>query len=307
MRDSSTGMHTALVLGLAALLAGCGDKKEGGESPAPGSGQPATAVDPGAASPGAAPGDERLPPPKDAFVGQERLVNLHLGKDGTSKTVDVWATGSARYLPVLLAEKIELGQASDWFGVPKGDRVLVVETGKKSTDQPLASLQRPKDGDHITSILFAATGGDFSVRPHYETHADGRVDEFQGPPAAGKGFATVLSLPLGLHKQTIEAAFGAKKFHLGMGKGECPPQRVPDGQTGQLIGGSSAAYLELAPGKNKMTLHKWPARVTCESEPVFEFEIEVKADASTLVFLYTPDGKTLKVLQLDRTPPSAGK
>lgn len=286
------GNLAAVALACCAIL-GCGkgeDRKGGEGAPVPSA----------SAAGGTSSAAGRQPRSTDDFVGKVRVVNLYSEPGGAAKTIDVWVPGTPQHAPLLLAGGIEVGQASDWFSVPENGRAVIAEAGKGDA-QPLAQLQKARQGDSITAVFFPAAA-DPSLRSIYEVEAGKPPRELEGPPPAGKGFVTLLAPQLEPHEAGLTNAFGGIKFHIGTGKGTCPQQRVAGGNAGQLLG-LQPAFLDLDPGRVTITLHKWPARVTCESEPVHQFDIDVTADASTLVFVYTPDGSSLAAMQLARTPP----
>ena len=58
------------------------------------------------------------------------------------------------------------------------------------------------------------------------------------------------------------------------------------------------AFLVLDAGKTEVTLHGWMDGKKCGGEPLLELVVEVKAGASILAVVFTPDaGKTLASAQ----------
>lgn len=68
------------------------------------------------------------------------------------------------------------------------------------------------------------------------------------------------------------------------------------------LGGTSPYELDLDPGKHKISLHKWPGSSKDDErckDAVFTIDVDVVADKSQWVFLYSPDqGKAIATLAL---------
>lgn len=237
--------------------------------------------------------------PADALVGRARIANLYLDKDRKSPAVEVWSRETMQHAATRLAGPIELGEASDWFGVPGSDRAVILPAGAdpKQISSMLGRIPKLADGDQVTVAVFADRAG-ASIRSLWEARVDGKLEPLAAPPATGKALVTIVTLGIAPHEPTLASGVGTK-FFLGTGRGDCAEQRVErPGLLGPLIGTATPAYVEVAPGKTTFTLHGWPSRVSCDSDPKLSFEVDVEADQRALVLLYTPDGTSLATLSL---------
>jgi hypothetical protein len=289
-----------------AVAAGCGKKDEdkgAGETPAGGA-EADQGAGQGAAAGGAAAKKELPPPPKDAYQGKGRIVNLRVDKDGKTGPVDVWAKRSFKHGPVLLAEKVGFGEASDWFGVPKSMSVSIVPAGAGADAEGMGGIFGPKPDEHITGVLVESNGR-ASVGNHWETGA--AQSNVPAAPADGKGMVVVRAGQLRAFEDALRDSFGGSAFYVGTGAaGDCLPQRMEaEGKQPAILGGTNPTVHDVDPGKVTLSFHKWPSNDKCGSEPVFTTEVEVAAGEGVNVYLYTADGAALKALAVPRAIPSA--
>ena len=275
-------------------LAACGGKKEDKQD------RPATA---GGSSSGSAAAmkppepETKGPPPKDVYTGKNRLVNLYVAPDGKTQTVDVWVRRGFKYDPVKLAENVEFGKASTWFGVPQNMSPVVLPAGGKPDDKEISPMAYGKADEVVTGVL-QARNGQPSVSTRYDVSAS--MPGAPQPPTKGKGTLVLDAGQLSEYDKVLAEKFGGRSFYVGDGAGACRPPRDPKNEA-LALGGTAEKELELDPGKVKITLHKWPAKKDeeCKSPAVFEFEAEVVADKAQRIYVYTPDGgKTLATLTL---------
>jgi len=275
-------MRTTVFL-VAALAFGCG-KKGGDEKkndpPAPGGGGPAAIQPPEPESRGA--------PPKEVYKGKNRLVNLYVAPDGKTQTVDVWVKRGFKYDPVKLAENVEFGKASTWFGIPQNMSPVVIPAGGKPDDKALSPMAYGKADEVVTGVL-QASNGQPSVSTRYDVSKD--MPGAPQPPTKGKGTLVLDAGQLREFEKVLAEKFGGSAFYVGDGAGACRPPRDPK-MSSLALGGTADKELELDPGKVKITLHKWPGKrdEECKTPAVYEFEAEVIADKAQRVFVYTPDG-----------------
>jgi hypothetical protein len=285
---------------IAIATAACGksdkDKDKGKKGKTPAADKDKGPADKGKTPPVAAKKD--LPPaPADAMEGKGRIINVFVDADGKSKKVDVWARRSFKYGPSQLAKDVELGKASDWFDVAKGQSVVIVDSGAGADGEKIGSIFGPKKGEHITGIF---TGKSTGV--HWETAATKRSGVAEAPPA-GKGLVIVRAGQLrsldGFKKNLTEAKLD-NAFLVGDSKGSCHKQRAEEsGGQPVILGGTNSTEYLFAPGKVTMTLHGWMERDKCGATAMHTIEVDVKADTATLVLVYTPDaGKTLASAQI---------
>ncbi len=290
----------ALVSASLAFAAGaCGKSDEGKKkAPAPEKTDKGAA---GAATKAPAAAKKELPPPPpEAMQGKGRIINLYVDAAGKSKKVDVWARRSFTNGPLELAKDIELGKASDWFDVPKGQSVVVVEAGAGADGEKLGGIFGPKKGEHITGILTADSSG-ASVASIWETSAE-KKSGVPEPPPAGKGLVMVRAYQLrSLNEfgKTLKDNKLDNAFLVGDGSGTCLKQRAEEsGGQPVILGGTNPTEYIFDPGKVKMTLHGWMEKDKCGAPAMLTTEVDVKPDSGTLVVIYTPDaGKTLASAQ----------
>jgi hypothetical protein len=281
-----------IVMGVVAAV-GCGkkdDDKNKGERPPPKIVDPPKVDLPTVA--------EKPPAPKEALVGNARVINLYVDASGKGQEVDVWMRRSFKYGPVLIKEKLGLGQATDWFGAVPEQSVVIVPTGAGSDAKELAGAMKGKGDEKWTTVL-AWNGTGMSGGSTQDAPPDmGEKGTWPPkPPAAGKGLVVLRADALQEHEKALTEQYGGRSFMVGDGKGACLHQRIEDiGFSASVLGGTQPVVLELAPGKQVITFHKWPGK--CDTPAVYQVEVEVAADKSTLVHLFTRDAKTLDNLQL---------
>jgi hypothetical protein len=279
-------MRTFTML-LAVLALGCGNKGE--DHKATGDNRSAELPE--------APKSAETPPPKEAYKGKNRLLNLYVGKDGKTQPLEVWARRGFKWGPVKLAEAVPFGKASAWFGVPEHMSPVVLPAGAKPDDKELSPMAYGKADEVVTGLLMMSRDA-ASVTSMYDISK-----EMQGapkPPAAGTGAVILFAYPLREYEAAMTAKFGGSSFNVGDGTGACRPQRDPK-MASLALGGTSSYELDLPPGKAKITLHQWPGGPDAEKckTAVFELEVDVVADKAQWVFLYSPDqGKTIATVAL---------
>lgn len=304
-----TARRWLMILGVSAALCAvtaCEDKKEDAtQAEKAGEGaEAATDAPAGAAEPGAEK-KEPPPPPEEAFKGQARVVNVYLDAEGNTPAVDVWAKPSFTAGAVQLAEGVEFGTASDWFKVPDGQSVVIVESGAGVSGESLGGVSRPNEGDYVTAVLALDKGGKPSAGNTWEVKAD-KPDETRAAPPAGKGLVVLRAGQLSAHEEGLKETYGGRSFFVGNAQGECrPPRGAAEGAKPVTLGGTQPTVHEVDAGKATVSLHKWPSDGECTGEPVHTFEVDVPDGAGVLVHVYTPDGKTLETLQVPLGLPAA--
>jgi hypothetical protein len=233
---------------------------------------------------------ELPPPPQDVFEGKARLINVYRDGDGKPVTVDVWATASFTHGAVQLARGLELGQASDWFAVPSGQSVVVVEAGAGPGGTSLGGVWGPKNGDHVTAVL-QWDGSGPTVGSYWETRAE-PDEHVVAPPQAGHGVVQ-LRADQTWYQKSLDQTTGTS-FLVGTGAaGECAPQRQEAaGKQGVPLGGTQAVSFEVPAGKATFSLHAWPGK--CDSEPLLGIEVEVADGEGVLAYVFTRDGATVE-------------
>lgn len=293
-------MRSRLALPLSALLlvtlAACGGDDDGGATDTTVA-RDETTVTTADDSTATTVADELPPPDESTFVGQARVVNVWLDGDGATQEIDVWAQRSFTNGPVLLAEGLALGEASDYFAAPPGQSIVFTPAGEGNDAEELGSMFSPEDGQQITAMFSWEEGGAF-VPNDYE-HDESGFQTVEEAPDAGQGLVTLRAGQLMAHEETLLEAGLGSSFYVGDSTGTCPTQRVEDqGFTASILGGTQPVYLDLEPGSATLTLHEWPSSDECASDPLFELDVDVPDGEATVVYVYTPDGETLDFLQL---------
>lgn len=276
-----------------ALAPGCGKKKDeapGGAEPrgAPEAGD-TPAGDPGKAGAAAEPKPEEKPaPPPASFKGKARVINLLVDRDGKAHTIDVWAKRSFTHGPVRLAQNVAPGTASDWFGVPEGSPVTFVAAGADSDAESVGGLSAPGEGETRTVTLTLNDAGE---------PTSGQTSFEPTPPAAGKGLVVLEAGAFQGHAEAFTPLLGAWGFSFKVGDGKgCREGRQP----GLNLGGTSYVDYEVDPGQVTFTLHKGDD-YTCAQPAVYTITLDVAADSSHMVHVYTPDAKGITHLVLPIT------
>lgn len=278
---------------IAVLALGCGkkgdDHKDHGDHTATGGSASTTPVAPAST--------EKDPPPKEAYKGKDRLLNLLVDKDGKTQPLEVWAHRGFKWGPVKLAEAVPFGKASAWFGVPEHMSPIVLPAGSKPDDKELSAMAYGKADEVVTGLMMMSRGAP-TVVTMYDVSKE--MTQAPKPPAAGMGAVILFAYQLREYEAAMTGTFGGSSFNVGDGTGACRPQRDPK-MASLSLGGTSAYELDLPAGKHKISLHKWPGGPPAETckVAVFEFEVEVTAGKSQWVFLYTADlGKTIATVAL---------
>jgi hypothetical protein len=241
---------------------------------------------------------DELPPPDEAtFVGQARVVNLWLDGDGATQEIDVWAQRSFTDGPVLLAEGVAFGEASDYFSAPPGQSIVFTPAGEGNDAEELGSMFSPEDGQQITAMYSWEEGGAF-VPNDYEHDGSG-FQTVEEAPDDGQGLVILRAGQLMAHEASLLEAGLGSSFYVGDSGGTCRTQRVEDqGFTASILGGTQPVYLDLDPGPTTLTLHEWPSVDECASDPLFDLDVDVPDGEATVVYVYTPDGESLEHLPL---------
>jgi hypothetical protein len=296
----------AMVAALAAVggLMGCGGDDESADDggDAPDATGESTSPDPAATDTDATDGGpttSELPPPEEStFEGQARVVNLYLDGDGATQEIDVWAQRTFTNGPVLLAEGIELGEASEYFSSPAGHSIVFTPAGEGPDGEELGSIFSPTDGQQITGVFAWEETGPY-VPNDYELDPESSTPPEEAP-AAGQGLVILRAHPLMAHEDTLVEAGLGPSFFVGDGSSTCLHQRVEDdGFAASILGGTQPVFVDLPPGAATLTFHDWlKSSEQCDNEPQLEVDVDVPDGEATVVYLYTPDGETVEALQL---------
>lgn len=246
--------------------------------------------------------DEAPAPDPSTFVGATRVVNLWVGPDATTQTVDVWGRRTFSNGPVLLVEQLGFGEVSDYFGVPPGYVVEIVGAGAGPDGLSLGGVLASRDRSRITTVF---TNADPAGRPEawaiFEFETTGSFGAPQ-PPAPGRGLVVLQQANTDAFRTGLESAGVSDSYYVGDGSGVCIRQRIEaTGQAPAILGGTQPVAYEVEPGRLAFELYPWTDPARCEAVPVAEFDVDVAADEAVVGLLYTRDGATLELLQLPIT------
>lgn len=241
-----------------------------------------------------------LPPPDPSlYEGANRVVNLWVGIDDATQPVDVWGRRTFTTGPILLAEGIGFGEATDYFSAPAGYSLVVVGAGAGPDGAELAGLVNATAGEQITTIFTNEDEVGTATAPNlWEAHPDGSFGAPE-PPRPGQGLVYLVAPNTSAFADSLTASVGSRAFYVGDGTGECYHQRVEDdGFAPNVLGGTNDVRLDLAAGPATVTLHPWSSPDTCAQPASFEFTVDVPLGGTVMVIVYTPDGSTLDTLAL---------
>lgn len=240
-----------------------------------------------------------LPPPDPSlFVGDHRIVNLWADADGDGEIVDVWGRRTFTNGPVLLVTGIEPGAVTDYFAAPPGYDVVVVGAGAGPDGTELAGLVDVEPGEQVTTILVSGPDGAVATTNVWERDPSG-VFGAPAPPVNGRGLVVFVAPA----SPMLDAAIGAAHDGLLVGDGsdECIRQRAEaDGYAARVLDGSEQVEIEVRPGANEFTLHG--SADGCDTTPIAEVSVDVRADEISLVVVHSVDGETVEALVVPVAP-----
>jgi hypothetical protein len=243
--------------------------------------------------------DELPAPDGSTFVGSTRVVNLWVGPQGATQTVDVWGRRTFTNGPVLLVEGLGFGEASPYFGVPPGYVVEIVGAGAGPDGISLGGVLASRERSRITTVF---TNADETGTPEawavFESDPTGSFGA-PAPPAAGSGLVVLQQANTDAFRTSLEAAGISDSYYVGDGSGECIPQRIEStGLAPAILGGTQPVAYEVEPGAFTFELYPWTDPARCQATPVAQFEIAAAADEAVIGLLYTRDGTTLELMRL---------
>lgn len=244
-----------------------------------------------------------LPAPDlSEYEGVNRVVNLWVGEAGETQTIDVWGRRTFTNGPILLADGLEFGAASAYFSAPQGYSLVVVGGGAGPDADELAGMFNAVDGEQITMIYTNDDEqGAVSAPNLWERDLDGRSGT-PAPPQAGLGLVYLYAPNTRSFGDSLTSSVGSDSYYVGDGAGACRHQRVEDeGFQASVLGGTQNVQLDLPPGPNTITLHPWPSFDDCAGPTVLAIDVDVPADGSVMVLVYSADGRSLDTLQLPIT------
>jgi hypothetical protein len=299
----------ALLLLAVVLAAACGGGSAATTGPtipgitsAPGSDNPATSSDPLVTLPPSTGGGGG--PSLKPSGAKMRIANLYTPATGTPPALDIYGGFSAEAGPLLAS--VPYGTISDWFdpGVlgNENDAMLSFYVhGKTGMNEEIGTqTETLKGGEQITMFIGAgdadnknSSGIQFA---RWTVFFENGTDFPLPSPVADKAIVMALGLALGAVPGTAETFLymsvdGACLPNVEGGIDGTPQPFGPGSQQNYLApAGSKDAYIEL-PGENGIP--------DCTSKGTLTpVHYDIAAGERAWLAFYSPDGKTLKALQV---------
>jgi hypothetical protein len=241
-------------------------------------------------------------PDPSTFEGANRVVNLWVGESGTTAAIDVWGRRTFTNGPILLAEGIEFGRASDYFAAPAGYSLVVVGSGAGPDGEELASMFNAADGEQITLVY---TNGDSAGAVEAPNLYEYGNDQAPRPAAPGSGLVVLFAPNIRAFSDEMIASVGGDAFYVGDGSAVCRTQRIEaDGFSPSILGGTQRVELELPPGPAAISLYPWFSSDECNQPSAHDLTVDVAPDRTVMVFVYTRDGASVESMILPVSPVS---
>ncbi len=237
-----------------------------------------------------------LPPPDPStFEGANRVVNLWVGPAGRTASIDVWGRRTFTNGPILLAEDVAFGEASEYFSAPAGYNLVVVGAGAGPDGEERADMLNALDGEQITLVF---TNGDEigGVNAPSLFERGGRAP---APPAEGAGLIVLAAPNIPAFAATLTESIGGDAFFVGDGSAVCRTQRIEaDGFPPNILGGTQQVELEVTPGPASISLHPWFSPDECDQPSVLDMSVDVAAGETVVVLVYSRDGESVEAVSL---------
>jgi hypothetical protein len=247
-----------------------------------------------------APDVAELPlPDRSRYVGADRLVNLWVGPAGETREIDVWGRRTFSNGPILLVERLGFGEASAYVSAPPEYELVIVGAGAGPDGEALARLADAAAGRQLTTIFTNDDADGTVALSEWSEIGPGGSDAAPAPPPPGLGTVRLVAANLRAYRDALTVSVGGDAFFVGDGTGGCVRQRIEEqGFEPDVLGRLDAVLLDLPPGTTTLTLHSWLSPQRCAGPVAAELSVDVVADASTLVVVYTRDGGSIDSLQL---------
>ncbi len=252
-----------------------------------------------ASTTGGAPQVSELPAPDASqYEGANRVVNLWVGPAGETSSIDVWGRRTFTNGPILLVEDLGFGEASDYFAAPPGYSLVIVGAGAGPDGVELAGLFNTGDDDQVTTIYTNDDGQGAVWAPNlWEAAAETALAPL--PPQPGMGLVQLYAANTRSFDESLTASIGGSSFYVGTGGSQCARQRIEEqGFQPNVLGGTQDVQLELPPGMATISLYPWFSPDECDRPAAIDIPVDVPADGTVLVIVYSRDGLGIETLQL---------
>lgn len=248
----------------------------------------------------AAPQVAELPAPDPSeFDGANRVVNLWVGADGETRSVDVWGRRTFTTGPILLVEGLAFGQASDYFSAPPGYSLVVVGAGAGPDGDELAGMFNAGADDQVTMIFSNGDPEGTVWAPNLWEQTAAGAGLAPEPPPPGSSVVYLYAPNTRSFDETLTPAIGGSSFYVGIDSTGCARQRIEDqGFEANVLGGTQDVQLVLPPGLATLSLYPWFSPDGCDQPAALQFTVDVPTDGIVTVLVYSPDGETIDTLQL---------
>lgn len=259
-----------------------------------------TAIQAGGAGASTVPQVDELPAPDaSTYEGANRVVNLWTDADGQTQSIDVWGRRTFANGPILLVEQLEFGEASDYFSAPSGYSLAVVGAGAGPDGEELAGMFNAGPADQVTMVFTNDDPDGVVWAPNLWEQAAAETGLAPQPPQPGMGLVYLYAPNTRSFDETLTTAVGGSSFYVGDGSSRCARQRIEDeGFAPNVLGGTQDVQLELPQGPAVVSLHPWFSPDECDQPATIELTLDVPADSTVMVLVYSPDGETIETLQL---------
>lgn len=237
--------------------------------------------------------DELPAPDPSTFVGANRVVNLWVGPDGATTTVDVWGRRTFSNGPILLVAGLEFGEASEHVGAPSNYELSIVGAGAGPDAPELAGVVTAADGEQITTVF---SNGDAAGTGRSTTVWERGADQAPEPPPADRALVQLVTANLSAIDDRLVRSIGTESFLVGDGAGSCRVGRADDQPI--VIRPESDALLAVDPGAVQISLHPSIDPPVCDAETVASITVDVAAGAQALLVVYSRDGESIEMLPL---------
>ena len=240
-----------------------------------------------------APIDELPAPDPSTFVGANRIVNLWVGPDGATTTVDLWGRRSFSNGPILLARGLEFGDASEHVPAPANYELSIVGTGAGADAPEIAGVVTAADGERITTVF---SNGDIDGAARSITVWERGAEQAPEPPTGDRALVQLVTANLSAVDDRLVRSIGTEAFLVGDGAGGCRDGRIDEQAV--VIRPGSDAVLEVDPGSVQLSLHPSIDPPVCDGDAIAAVTVDVVAGAHALVVVYSRDGDSIEMLPL---------